>query len=278
MSKMLIVCLGSMLFFKSHLVCNENTTTQDPHSTTLVENQKYIPFHVDKDLEKNPNSTAKTCLQKFLQMGGILQSIPDLTAVTEPQVHLHVGDAVYPVCTGGSYRSQTLWAILKPLSDRILLFPPHAARVGWDPYTGVIKKTQSSGTSYDAFAEYFGCEKAVRFGNENTPEWRKIQASPTAEGIRRITEYYDTHYFGPESRWQNNQGKRRIYIAFSHNAHVVLYRLLQTNDSLKNVVVIAIESDDLVCHPPAFLNTAPRSLQAYDYFANLLIPLFDLTE
>lgn len=272
MSKALLTCLvTSLMFLQIGTLLGEKAATE-------LSAQEQMPFHVDKDLEKDPNSTAKACLQKFLQMGGTLQTIPDLTAIREPQVHLHPNDAVYPVCTGGSYRSQTLWAILQPLADRILLFPPHAARVGWDPYTGSIKKTQSSGTAVDAFTEYFGFEKAIRFGNEHTPAWRQIQASPTEAGIKSISTFYDTHYFGPQSSWQNKQGTRRVYIAFSHNAHVVMYRLLQTNDSLKDVVIVAIESDDLVCHPPAFLNALPRSLQAYDYFANLLIPLFDLTE
>lgn len=38
-----------------------------------------IPFKIDEDLEKNPTTSAKKCLQNFFQKGGILRRISDLS-------------------------------------------------------------------------------------------------------------------------------------------------------------------------------------------------------
>lgn len=166
--------------------------------------------------------------------------------------------------------------VLEPLSDQIILFPPHAARVGWDPFNGQINRHRNyaAEASFDNFSSHFGKEKSLRFGFENTPEWSLIEKSPSEEGLKSISLYYDRHYFGKESSWKGKQGKRRIYIAFSKNAHVALFRLNQTNEDLKNVTVIAIESEDIITDPPKHLNTSSRSVKAYEHFMHLLKKFF----
>lgn len=215
----------------------------------------------------------------FFKKNGILQSIPDLSQEdVAPPVRLNLGDAIYPVCSGGWCRSQALWAILHPLSNHIILFPPHAARVGWDPYNGKINRYRNYAleTDPDEFSTFFGMEKSLRFGFENTSEWKSVEEQPTDESLETISKFYDQYYFGPQSSWQGKQGQKRVYITFSNNAHVVLYRLNQANDDLKGITVIAIDAEDLISHPPIFLKTTPRSLKAYQYFSSLLTRIFDL--
>jgi hypothetical protein len=238
-----------------------------------------IPFKKDEYLEQNPNTTAQKCMQKFFQKGGTIQCITSLTEVTAPKIRLNLNDAIYPICSGGFCRSQTLWAILESISDQIVLFPPHAARVGWDPYNGQINRSRNYAQEIvpDEFNAYFGIEKAQRFGFENDLEWKFIEQSPTSGGLNKISQFYDQNYYGPNSSWRGQKGKRRMYIAFSNNAHVALYRLNQTNDNLKEVSLIAIASEDLITYPPSFLKTTSRSTIAYEYFTDLLQQVLDLT-
>ncbi len=244
----------------------------------LVYTLTSLPFKKDEDLERNFDTNAQNCLQDFVQKGGSFQSISNLSEATVTQIRLCVGDAVYPICSGGFCRSQALWAVLQKFSSQITLFPPHAARHGWDPYNGQINRyrNQAQETVPDAFASYFGREKQERFGFEQMRQWKSVEQAPTREGLNRITEFYDQHYYGPNSRWHEKQGQQRVYIAFSNNAHVALYRLNQTNENLKGVSLVAINSDDLITYPPDFLNTSSRSVKAYEYFCNLIVPLFDL--
>jgi beta-phosphoglucomutase len=239
-----------------------------------------IPFKKDENLEKDPNTSAKRCMQSFFEKGGTLKCIPNLLESREYKIQLKLGDAVYPICSGAWCRSQALWAILQPFCDQIILFPPHAARVGWDPYNGQINRYRNDAQEIvpDEFSLFFGIEKALRFGFENDSEWKSIEKSPTEEGLKKISRFYDQYYFGPESAWQGKRGKKRIYIAFSNNVHVTLYRLDQCNENLKDVTVIAIESDDLITYPPTVLNMKSRSTQAYEYFTYLLRKVFDLTK
>ncbi len=238
-----------------------------------------VPFKNDDDLERNPNTSVQKCLQNFLCKGGILKCIPNLES-NKQQIQINLGDAVYPVCSGGWCRSQALWAILQPFSDKIILFPPHAARVGWDPYNGQINryKNYAQEIVYDEFESFFGTEKVLRFGFEHDTEWKSIEKSPTNEGLGQISQFYDQHYFGAGSSWQGRQGKKRIYITFSNNAHVTIYRLNQNNESLEAVTVVAIDSEDLITYPPPTLNTTARSIQAYEYFGTLLKGVFDVRE
>lgn len=246
----------------------------------LSKNFETKPFKVDEDLEKDSVTSSKNCLQDFFHKGGVLQSISNLSLVTHPNVRLHMGDAIYPVCSGGWCRSQVLWAILQPYSDKIVLFPPHAARLGWDPYNGQINRYHKYAQKivFDEFSSYFGIEKAVRFGFEHASSWSLIAESPTAADIKTISQFYDQHYFGPNSAWRCKQGKRRIYITFSNNTHVVLHRLNQSNENLKGVIVVGINSEDIITFPPDFLNTTPRSTKSYEHFSKLLTRLFDFSK
>lgn len=255
-------------FSKANKLINSILELSIQHS----DNFQNIPFKLDGDLEKNPSTAAHQCIKVFLQKGGSLQSISNLSDSAVSSIQLNVGDAVYPICSGGWCRSQALWAILKPLSDQIVLFPPHAARVGWDPYNGQINRYRNYAQEevYDEFSSYFGMEKSLRFGFEHDSEWRLIEKSPSKEELQKITQFYDEHYFGPNSSWHQRQGKKRIYITFSNNAHVTLFRLNQSNENLKDVTVIAIDSEDLITYPPSFLNANQRSVKAYENFSNLL--------
>lgn len=255
-----------------------NSISESP--IELSKSFETISFKVDEDLEKDPTTVAKKCLQNFFYKGGILQSISNLSSITQPSVRLHMGDAIYPVCSGGWCRSQVLWAILQRYSDQIILFPPHAARVGWDPYNGHINRCRNYAQEIvpDEFSSYFGIEKALRFGFEHASSWKLVEESSTAEDIKTISQFYDQYYFGPNSAWQGKQGKKRIYVAFSNNTHVVIHRLNQSNESLKGVIVIAINSEDVITFPPDFLNTTPRSTKSYENFSRLLTRLFDFSE
>lgn len=208
--------------------------------------------------------------------GGTLQCFSSLSESTGQQICLKEGDVVYPICSGGVCRSQALWGMLQPFADQIDLLKPHAARVGWDPYNGQINRYRNYALESvsDEFELYFGFQKALRFGFENTEEWKLIEQSPTSEGLDKISQFYDQHYFSGAGA---NDGKRRLFIAFSNNAHVVLYRLNQTNENLEQVTVIAIESEDLISIPPSFLETTSRSTLAYDYFTRLLYQVFDFS-
>lgn len=216
--------------------------------------------HFKKDEELERNFKASDCLEKFYQKGGTFYC-----ATQEQRICFEEGDAVYPICAGGICRSQTLWALLKILGDKIILFPPHAARHGWDPYNGQINRFRNAHQELvpDEFTAFFGIEKAIRFGFENDERWK--------ENLSEISEFYNEHYFGPQSSWQGKKGKRRIYIAFANNTHVIIHRLNQTNINLEDVTVVCIDSEDLITFPPTFLQISPRSKEAYAYFADFLL-------
>ncbi len=262
-------------FSKANTILGSVTELSIKVSNTADE----VPFKKDEYLEQNQNTIARSCLQEFKQKGGVVQCIESLTDATTPKIRLNRDDAVYPICSGGFCRSQAMWGILQSLGDQIILFPPHAARAGWDPYNGQVNryKNYAQESVSDEFNAFFGIEKAQRFGFENASEWKSIEESPSEEGLKLISQFYNLNYFGPHSSWNGQKGKKRVYIAFSSNAHVILYRLNQANDSLKDVMLIAIESEDLITYPPAFLNTASRSTIAYEYFTNLLKQIFDFS-
>ena len=233
-------------------------------------NNENVPFKQDEKLEATRLFSAKRCFDAFVEKGGRLQSIHHPSEATAPLIQLNEGDIVYPVCSGGLCRSQTLWALLSSFTDKITLIPPHAARFGWDPYDGNIYRSLNylHEIMPDEFSLCFGMEKALRFGFENHEEWLSIEESSSSEGLKKISGFYDLYYFSPP------QGKgRRVYITFSRNAHVVLHRLNQTNESLNNVLVIFIDIEDIITTPPEFLHTTPRSVKAYQHFSNIISKL-----
>lgn len=230
----------------------------------------------DADLEGNTNTTADQCLERFLAKGGTFQYISDFSTTSKSVILISPGDAVYPICSGGYCRSQTLWALLHPFQDHITLFAPHSARYGWDPYNGRINRCRNEDRENlpDAFAHFFGIEKSLRFGFEHAGTWAKIEKSPTADALHHIFSYYNDHYFGPQTLPSNG---KRLYIAFGKNAHVTLHRLNQANSTLAEVSVIAIELEDLATNPPEALQTTSRSIAAYSHLATLIKATLDLT-
>ncbi|MFI5342635.1 MAG: hypothetical protein ACHQUC_00265 [Chlamydiales bacterium] len=61
-------------------------------------------------------------------------------------------------------------------------------------------------------------------------------------------------------RIEQNFGIFKRFLFSSNNAHVARYRFDQTNDDLKEVTLIAIESEDLITYPPSFLKTTSKSI------------------
>jgi hypothetical protein len=237
-----------------------------------------MSLKVDDHLEKNQTTNARSCLQNFICKGGTLETISSLSDTTQ-SFSFSIGDVIYPVCSGGWCRSQALWALLRFCED-IILFPPHAARVGWDPYNGQINRYRNvlEELKPDEFSLYFGIEKALRFGFENSVKWKLIEQSTTQDELTSIATFYDQHYYGPLSSESGINEQKRIYVTFSNNTHVVLYRLNQTNVSLKNVTVISIDSEDIITYPPNFLQATSRSKEAYKYFSTQLVRIFNLTK
>src|ERR1700722_3198157 len=85
---------------------------------------------VEKDLENQADSSVSTVLAEFRAKGGTFIRLDG----DAPPYHLAAGDAVFPACSGGNNRSQTLWGVLLPYADQITLMQPHATRYGFDPY------------------------------------------------------------------------------------------------------------------------------------------------
>ena len=69
-------------------------------------------------------------LDNFLAKGGTINQISHPLEAEQPRISLMPGDTVYPICSGGICRSQTLWAILQTCAKRLQLLRPHAARYG----------------------------------------------------------------------------------------------------------------------------------------------------
>lgn len=233
-----------------------------------------LSFKLDDDLQKDPSSCVSSCLSAFMGRKGTIVGFSDEDMKQEKQFEILPGDAVYPICSGGVCRSQTLWAKLHSYQDKIVLFPPHAARHGWDPYNGRVNRSRNIGQEDipDDFFKYFKLERATRFGFEFSAEWAQMAVTGRLD---EISEYYSVQCFGPNSSFLGRRGKRRVYIAFSNNIHVAMHRLIQANESLSEVVLVAIDWEDMVTHPPAHLNIASRSSAAYSHFDRRLSNVLD---
>lgn len=231
----------------------------------------------ENDLEKNQSTNLETSLKTFFAKGGMLKVIKNCSATYHQSIQLLPNDIIYPICSGGFCRSQTLWALLKQYDSQVILYPPHAARYGWDPYNDKINRFQNIAKEqvHDEFEQYFGFEKSVRFGFENTESWNSFEEQPSLENLQSISQYYNQHYYGSNNLPDEQKKLRRVYIAFANNAHVVLHRVNQANESLHNVLVIAINSEDIITTPPDFLMTSSRSKKAYAHFADLIYNLLD---
>jgi hypothetical protein len=179
-------------------------------------------------------------LEIFYSKGGTLQ---------KNQIEIQINDVVFPICSGGVCRSQTLWFLLQKYQSHLQLMQPHAARHGFDPYNGKINRERNLAKEawYDEFSLAFGCEKSVRFGFDKVNE---------RDDISKLLEFFNTHYYGYQT------DRRKLYIAFGKNAHVVIHRL-NSQKNLRNVVVGYIEMEDLISSPPQDWNDRRRSKEAY---------------
>lgn len=240
--------------------------------------QEYVdtPFKVDRDLQANPETTGKKCMDAFLEKGGILHV---LHPEKEDKFALLPGDAVFPSCSGGFNRSQTLWMLLSSFAKDILLFPPHATRMGYDPYNDRINwhKNVVAESKPDEFEAFFKQKKVARFGFDRF-DHLKEKTEVAAETIREIWDFYNAHYFGKESLPKDGLEQRRVYITFAGNTHVHLRRLFMANEKLSDVTLVSIDMEDLVGHPLPEWQAAPLSQTAYAKVLEIIRNFFDFSK
>lgn len=236
-----------------------------------------LPKEADSDLEAHAISSVKKVQEEFLRRGGTLVRLGNPSDGIAVQIL--PGDAVYPVCSAGFCRSQTLWVLLKPFNDKIVLFPPVGARYGFDPYNGKINWNFNIKfeTVKDEFTLWAKEPKATRFGYREFGHWRGRETA-SQEDLRQVAEFFNKHFFGPESSWKGNKGQRRVYLTFDRNTHVVLYRLIQNNENLNQVVVAHFPFRDLISEPPPEWNTVKNSAAAYEEYSKILKPLLDFSK
>lgn len=236
---------------------------------------------IDKDLEAKPETTGKKVLEAFLAKNGTFHIIKPFDEEYEGEkIKILPGDAVYAACTGGFCRSQTLWAMLLTHKQSIILFPPHATRLGFDPYNGGVNwhKNDAKEEWPDSYNDYFKHPKAVRFGYSEFAKYKHLHEGEVSKDIlKEIEDFYLQNYFGSDSAWEGQKGKRRVYVAFAANAHVIMNRLNQSNADLSNVVVYYIESPDYISSPPADWGLKSRSFEAYEKYAGILEEILDVS-
>lgn len=228
---------------------------------------------IDEHLEATGVYSFKNCCERFIQRGGSLRFLE----LNQPVALFEKGDALYPVCSGGLCRSQSLLQLLKPLQQGLdlLLFAPHASRQGYDPYQGQVQIHRLPKVA-DDFEAYFGCPRIPQFGFDQAERWRQQGDMKDPEVVSSILGYYNRHYFGPESSVQGKKGKRRVYLVFAGPVHVVLKRLGEANADLSSVVVAAIPLQDEISNPPEYLQVPSGSLPAYEHFLAKLKGIFQL--
>ena len=222
---------------------------------------------VDEDLQSVEGSSLMKVLTVFQEKGGTIIRLDGNAAPYQ----LLPGDMVFPSCSAGINRSQTLWNVLRPYSDKITLRQPHATRYGLDPFNGKVNWHRVEGkASSDDYYLWAGVERSPRFGFDVFNAWlEKKEATP--EELQIISSYYDREYYNPDIP----AGTRRVYITFSKNAHAHLYRLNQANRSLENVVVLYFPLADMIKHPLPEWNTYQASLKSYVEFSNILKAYLD---
>jgi hypothetical protein len=235
----------------------------------LICSANITSLEADPTLESHVESSLQTSLNRFLSKGGtFIRQEGDKEAFP-----LLEGDIVYPSCSGGSNRSQTLWNLLRPYSDKIRLKQPHATQYGFDPYNGQANwLRQESSNMANEFQLWAGIPKSPKFGSEKFDSWL-TKTSATPEELEVLTDYFNREYYNPNVP----PGTRRIYITFGKNAHIHLYRLSQTNESLKNVFVLFYPLEDLIKNPPDEWNAAPRSIKTYVELSKLISRYLDLS-
>lgn len=230
-----------------------------------------LSLDADPDLELYEYSSLQNSIIQFKSKGGTL--IP-LGQDLKP-FRLEAGDKVYPACSGGNNRSQTLWGILRRYDKIISLQQPHATRFGFDPYNGVVNwhRTRHRVRKDDEFKRWTGFEKSKKIG------WDAFEnlLSETHVSLTRlemIKKYYDRHYYNPGIP----KNIRRVYITFAANAHVHMYRLSQVNDTLENVYVLYYPIEDLIAQPLPEWGVKPRSRKSYEKLAAMIVNCLDFSK
>ncbi|MBS4169044.1 hypothetical protein [Parachlamydia sp. AcF125] len=240
-----------------------------------------VSLELDPKIFTDPNLiNHKDCAlaqleQQFKIKGGHLHIVKTFSEKSENRFTFQLGDALYPVCSGGTCRSQALYEFLqrKLDHDNFVLFPPHAARCGYDPYNGEVRY-YTAAPIVDEFESFFGKKRTTRFGYDHASDWHDSQGAVTAEKIALIKTFYDTSYYGPQSHFQGRTGKRRVYMAFAHPTHAVLKRLLETNDTLEKVVLVAIPLADEITTPSPEAGIRGGSPEAYQAFLDKMEKIF----
>ncbi|CCB85777.1 MULTISPECIES: hypothetical protein [Parachlamydia] len=240
-----------------------------------------VSFELDPKIFTDPNlkehkDCALTELElQFKRKGGYLHVVKDFSGSPENCFTLQSEDALYPICSGGTCRSQALYEFLRQKLDPcdVVLFPPHAARCGYDPYNGEVRY-YTAARIVDEFEIVFEKKRTVRFGYDCAYDWHDAQGLVTTDKIPLIKTFYDTHYYGPQSHFQGKRGKRRIYMAFAHPTHAVLKRLVETNETLENVALIAIPLQDEITTPPPEMRIQGGSPEAYRAFLKKMEMIF----
>lgn len=243
--------------------------------TEIIRVKADTPFVVDELIQDL--FQGKECLEIFTLKKGTFITLDPFSSKETPFA-LRNHDRVSVSCSAGFCRSQTLWALLTPFATQIVLLPPHACRAGFDPYNNKVNwhRNDHEECKPDEFETWFNAPKATRFGFQEFEKYKSLHEADS-KILEEITAYYNTHYFGLKSIPENQKNNRRVYITFEVNAHVLLKRLIETNDSLENVTVIHIDSKDFVSNPLKEWSTTSRSKKSYSEFAKLLNPLFDFS-
>jgi len=225
----------------------------------------------EPELEKVEATSLKVAYEEFIRKGGTLLTMDNGNKIT-----LLPGDVVYPACSAGWCRSQTLRYLLKPYEDKITLMAPHATRYGFDPYNGKPNWHRTAGKDeagiHDEFPQWAGVEKVTRFGYDQFIHL-KDDKTPTPEQLAEITGFYNKYYYGA-----NHTDKRRVFITFALNTHAMLVRLAHANERLENVVLVHYPLDDLASKPPPEWNTYPNSVLSYERLAEIIAASLDLSE
>jgi hypothetical protein len=256
-----LLIIGIMAFFsETPLLFGKN------HSTISLNDHRLADTEADPDLI-DLNINVHETLDHYLNKGGtFIRLDPELKS----KLILYPEDVVFPACSFGFCRSQTLWFLLTKYKDKITLLPPHATRYGFDPYNEKMNWQRSrSDTSFDEFKDWSGQDKCTRMGFEIFKNfWNETEA--TAEQLAIMKAYYDINYYSLDV-----SGKRRVYISFDKNTHVILYRLIQTNSNLDNVVVYHFPLADKVTMPDLEWDTRARGEKAYNHFSLILKDLIE---
>lgn len=225
----------------------------------------------DEDLAEEPHSSLETSLQQFAEKGGTLIRLEG----DEKPFQFAMGDLVFPSCSAGFNRSQTVWNLLRAYETKITLMPPHATRFGFDPYNGKVNwhRARFKPEKKDEFAAWSGVEKSPKLGWNRFADWpSESEATPAV--LSKMRDYYDREYYNPDLP----EGTRRVYVTFAKNAHAHLYRLCQANESLEGVVVLFFPLEDFIAFPLSAWNTYSCSVRSYEEFSSLLKPYLDLSQ